>query len=336
MAIQWIELRERFVRESISLSERIAANRKKILGLYGTSGEFCGSLNLTVIDNPDDGRFKETYDFYAGFFPLEEERDTLPGFRRIMALNFDADYQHRMSPFRETWIMAHLADGETIAGVNFAIYTMPGDVVHRYGVGSTLHVTYIFVKKEYRSLGVAGYLLRKMEEYAAHWVATVSPHGEAAGGTVILCEQNAPELMSPEEYFADCIDAGIDQCDRLAWWDRKGYKRLNINYVQPALNCGGNPCEALTLNMKTATRTTIQGGLLLEHIRRFFELSVLKGSDPMKIPYFRSLSAYLLSSPEIGTSGNEEYYMCLKTAYYDGGYNSRDVPLFEFPQRSTW
>lgn len=321
-------LKSKFQDESGRIAEKQRIRKEKVISRYGSIGYFTDLLSFRCVDDPYDPFLEDVYDFYVEFFPLDDEREQLDGLRKILGLNRSIDYQNRLSPFRESWLMACAPDGKMIGGVNFSLYTLPKAMTGKFGVSATLHVVYVFVREEYRSIGIASLLLQKMEQYAQEWVFA---RRGVCKGLLITCEQNAPELMTAEAYWEDCVAAGIDQCDRLAWWDRKGYKRLMMNYVQPSLTEGGAPCAFMTLNVKTGGRSTVPGEILYEHIRRYFELSVFKGQSPEGDAYFCHLKKYLLGGVEVETTGDVEYYARLKERYYSSTPVRRIANLFNLP-----
>jgi hypothetical protein len=94
---------------------------------------------------------------------------------------------------------------------------------------------------------------------------------------VVFCEQNYPEKMTISQYWRDNLNSLTDQCDRLIWWYMQGFRRLKFDYVQPSLNNDKEPCTYLSLNAKTDSEENLPSALILEHIRRIFAISVMKG-----------------------------------------------------------
>ncbi len=330
-ATSFRELKQRFLTKAANLAGAQDDTRRRMIEKYGSAENFRAALRLTAIEDPFYSRFTEVYDFYATFFPLPDERETLDGFRRAMSFNFSDEHQQRLSPFSEGWLVADTPEGELIAGVNFSVYAMPEAVARRHSIEGTANIIYIFVREEFRNLGVAGFLLAEMDRHFARWIEANRTCAIPGARIPVMCEQNAPELMTPAQYFSDCLYAGIDQCDRLVWWHHKGYRRLAFNYIQPALSVDGEPCRELTFNLRAGDDPSgIPGEVLWEHLRRYYEISVFKGRWPDWDDYLHRLEEFLLSTPQIGTTGDAAYYAALKERCYAGDFVP-ETALFDLP-----
>lgn len=305
------DLREAFCRENQILTERANSCRKMILAGYGTVEHFRNSLRFRLVDRADCSDFQEGYHLYEKIFTLPEERESFEGFALALELNRDKALIRQFGPFKEMWLLVDTPEGKLIGGVNFSVFSMPSPVLMKYHFGATLHISYIFVEAEYRSLGVASYLLDKMEEIARQWLAEFYTD---KGKIAFFCEQNAPELMTSAAYFTDCINARIDQCDRLLWWHRKGYSRLRFNYSQPALSEESEPCTTLTFNVREKSNHIFPVPLLAGHLNRFFTISVLKArkDNHSALDQVKQLERL----PYICTESNESYYQNLRRIFY--------------------
>lgn len=308
MGIQ--EIKRKFERAIADADETRALKRIAVLEKYKDADSFRKSLDLHFINRKDDQHFSGLYDFYSTFFCLPDETETLDGFEKVLDLNTDKNLLEKYGKFEEAWFYLRTKENnEMVAGVNFATYFANTDLRRKQDFCGTVHVTYIFVKNEYRNLGLANYLLELVYEYSRKFM------GEA-GSIVYFCEQNAPEMMSATEYFEDNLCALVDQCDRLIWWDKRGYKRLDFNYVQPPLNPGQNPFNNLTLNVKSPFRSEIIGAIVAFHLERFFAIAVLKGSDPINDATFVEQMKELEKLEFISLSGDQLYYQKLKEKIY--------------------
>ncbi|MEE4176086.1 MAG: GNAT family N-acetyltransferase [Bacteroides sp.] len=305
--------------------EKVAAlqkeTRKAVLRQYGDISGFLSSLKPEVINRPDDPHFPELYAFYSTVFTLPDETETFEGFEATLNLNSDPFLTERFGLHEETWLyLREPSTGAIIAGVDFSTYVLPDRLRKAFGFPATNHVIYIFVKPEYRSLGVASHLLKLTEDYAMNFTGQRGP-------VLFFCEQNAPELMTAEEYFHDNLNALIDQCERLKWWDRLGYKRLNFNYVQPPLNPGMEPCLNLTFNVRAGEMEEVPSELVREHLERFFSIAVFKGRDVLKDTFYGRQMQWLRQHPLVKISGDQEYYEALKAKIY--GQPDAWMPLKE-------
>lgn len=298
---------EEAVERTVALQKE---TRKKVLLDYGSISNFLDSLQLEVINRPGDPHFPELYAFYSRVFTLPDETETFEGFEATLKLNTDPLLMERFGSHEETWLyLREPSTGAIIAGVDFSTYVLPDGYRKVYGFPATNHIIYIFVKPEYRSLGVASHLLRLTEDYALNFSGQRGP-------VLFFCEQNAPELMTADEYFLDNLNALIDQCERLKWWDRLGYKRLNFNYIQPPLNPGMEPCLNLTFNVRASDLEEIPSELIREHLERFFGIAVFKGCNASEDPFYERQMQWLKQHPKIGVSGSQTYYENLRKGIY--------------------
>ena len=198
--------------------------------------------------------FEELYELYRTVFPDPDEAEDLPGIKASLALVGDAALVERYGRFDEFWI-AVIEGGRPVAGVNFTVFE-----------GSrSAHINYLFSASEARGRGIGSALLEKVRQIS--------------GADYIFCEQNDPELMSPEELAADFAAAGISAEDRIAWWRRRGFGKLAMRYVQPPLSSEKEPAEGMSLNVCVSGEdapASVPVAVVAEHLRRFFYISVLK------------------------------------------------------------
>jgi hypothetical protein len=303
-------LKKKFEDAIISSKKEKASKKAVLLEKYISAEVFRDSLKVNFINRKDQKEFQSLYNFYLSFFCLPDETETFDGFEKTLELNTDKNLIGKYGKYEEAWYYLCTEDeNEIIAGANFSVYSADGEIKNKQGLKGTVHITYIFVKNEYRNFGLAKYLLRLIEAYSEEFIG-------GAGQIAYFCEQNAPEMMHAEEYFSDNLCALVDQCDRLIWWDKAGYKRLGFNYIQPPLNPGQNPCVNLTLNVKSGLQLRFPAPVVFFHLERFFAIAVLKGSDPMNDSTFVEQMKKLEKLEFISLSGDQLYYQKLKEKIY--------------------
>jgi len=281
--------------------------KKHIIENYSTKENFLNNLSVNIIKTAAHKDFPELYEFYTSFFTLSDETETFEGFEKALILNKKRELQKQYGNFEEAWI--YLKEPEKkkiIGGVNFSVYKSKNIIEKKYW--GTVHITYIFVDADYRSLGVAKYLHKLAIKHGEDFIKTKD-------AVLIFCEQNAPELMSVTEYFTDNINARVDQCERLIWWHKLGYKRLAFNYKQPPLNKGQSVCNNLTLNIKS-NKKKVPATLIVFHLERFFNLAVFKGDTSRRDSSYTNQINFLKRNNSINTSGSIKYYKILKQNMY--------------------
>ena len=214
-------------------------------------------MTFLVYTDTEASGFEKLYALYRSVFPDPDEAEDLQGIKASLSLVGDAALTERYGKFEEYWIAA-LEKGEVKGGVNFTAFE-----------GSlSAHINYLFTSDGSRRHGIGSALLDKVREISkAEW---------------IFCEQNDPSLMTPEQLEADYAAAGISPEERIGWWRRRGFGKLDFRYVQPPLSPEKEPAEGMSLNV-CPSDSPVPGIVVSEHLRRFFYISVLKkrsGEDP--------------------------------------------------------
>ena len=292
--------------EDLRIAKKI---KKKILSKYVTINNFLDKLQYNLLTAPKSKEFRLIYNLYKKIFTLPEERESYEGFEEVLGFNRDAKLRKKFGFFEEAWIYAKDPDTKKIIGaVNFSTYQMPNSIKKKYNLDGTNHTIYLFVKPEYRKIGLGKRLLEIMTNYSkSRLEGKKTLNGKSDKRLYIMCEQNAPEMMTLNEYIADNLNARIDQCDRLMWWHKIGYRRLGFRYIQPALNKDLDPCTNLTLNICTESKANVPSIIVLEHLRRFFEISVLKKQDITKDKSYKLQYAELTSIKSIPQIKNPSF-----------------------------
>ena len=314
-----LDIRRDFSLAHKELQYKKSKYRQTIEQRYGDLNTFSAGLVYRVINTPKDPALEQVYKLYELYFPLADEKESLEGFEEAVALN-NSIYQDIFGTSKEEWIVMYDSDGHVLGGVNFAHYFVADSTSSCGGEKvekpfASIQIIYIFIKSEYRSLGLASVLLDRV---STHVQESLSAEKIAIPqeDTYVFCEQNAPERMSQEEYFTDAINSQIDPCDRLVWWHNHGYRRLSMDYIQPALSPNSQPCTSLTLNIKS-DKNIIPGYVVAQHLRRFFTLSIFKGEvNTTTNTYIESLFS-TLSKTSISTEGDQTYYLDLKATFYE-------------------
>lgn len=269
-------------------------------------------IGIKPVHDTESEEFRRIYDLYRQIFTLEEETESFEGLCESMALNGNPGLLRQYGPFQEIWLSARTSGKETVGGADFHVFAIPALDC------ATVHVTYLFTDARYRKNGIGSALLQNIEKEARYWIARQGFPSDYP--LHVFCEQNAPERMSREEYHRDAETSGIDPCQRLIWWHKKGFKRLDTEYVQPPLLPGGKACNTLSLNVKTPKRR-FPSVIVAEHLRRFFPIAVFKArneNDPLTESILRKIE----STEYIPTSGSIKKYQELGKRFA-----SRPAPL---------
>lgn len=234
-------------------------------------------LDLIDITQPDDPRLPAFYQLYGKVFTLPEEREPIEGFQTVLHLTADPAIARDFGPISERITIAlDSTSGNVVGATNYIFYGY-GDAWRKYGFAASCQLNFICVDQEQRARGTAALLLRDLDEkLAAFSRANVR---DVTGDLFITCEQNNPRRMTEAQLAADSQASGIDPYDRLAWWVRRGYRRLDFAYRQPPLNPGQEPCDYLDYYVRFPNGEaplSLPAPILAEHLRRFFFVSVGK------------------------------------------------------------
>ena len=234
-------------------------------------------MQFRIHTSADSAGFPELYALYRSIFTNEDEAEDLDGIRASLALVGDAGLVRTCAPFKEYWVAAVL-DGEVVGGVNFTAFEVPA-----LGI-TTAHINYLFTAAAFRGRGVGSALLEEARSLSK--------------ADYLFCEQNDPSLMSAAELEEDFSSSGIDPLARIAWWNRRGFGRLEFSYVQPPLSPDKAPAEGMSLNV-CPSEAPLSAVVLEAHLRRFFYISVLKSRTAEGNPAVEEMLSEVLSLGEV-------------------------------------
>lgn len=265
------------------IEEQIAgqtAGREKIIEHCGSIASFLDGLSIEVIDTPSSPLLQPFYALYERCFPLEEEREPLEGFKTVLAFNTDDDVQGLYGPIHEFVLVVRVPGSDTcVAAANFAVHAYPEPQRAPGGFDGSCQLNFLCVEPSLRAIGLGQFVLGEVDRIVRRTLANRT--GRAAPRYFTTIEQNNPLRMSGEQIEEDAAAALIDPYDRLRWWSRRGYRKLDFSYVQPPLSLAHEPCLYIDYyvrfsNQADAASGTLDAAVLLEHLRRFFFVSVGK------------------------------------------------------------
>jgi GNAT superfamily N-acetyltransferase len=276
-ALPPLELPADIERAFIEHGKRARAAAEAIASEFGSVAGYRASLQLHTIDTPADPLLPAFYDLYAQVFTLPDEREPIEGFASVLVFNDDAAVQRVYGPFREPILVARdPRSGEIVAAGNFTLYAYPGSV---YAFDASCQIHFLMVREDMRGLGIGSYLISEVEKAIA---AFAQRHcGLDRPRAFMTCEQNNPVRMTRDEILADARAALIHPYTRMNWWRQRGFRRLDFEYMQPPLSPEHTPCTYLDYyarpsNATPETISSVPSDVLMEHLRRFFFVSVGK------------------------------------------------------------
>lgn len=183
-----------------------------------------------------DGLFR----LYEASFPDASETESREKWEALLAGTRDDGY---------TLAFALARDGEGVAG---------GIAYEYYPQSACGLLTYVFVAPRARRHGVARELIRRALEALE----------QTAGGS-LRCV--FAEAENPEEAAQQGIRSAIDPHERLEALARLGARRVDVPYVQPALEKGQPPALHLYLLLfHPPAATRLERGVLEAFLREFY------------------------------------------------------------------
>ena len=236
-------------------------------------------MEFRIFTSADSEEFAPVYELFRSIFTDPDEAEDLEGIKTSLSLVGDSALVARYGSFREYWIGA-AEDGKPVGGVNFTAFEV-GD----RGI-TTAHINYLFVSAACRGRGTGSLLLEKVREISM--------------ADFIFCEQNDPELMSDEALAMDRQGSGIGARERIEWWRKRGFAKLDMRYVQPPLSEDKMAAENMSLNVCPAP-PSLDARIVEAHLRRFYYISVLKSRTAESNPAVEKILEDVLGKGSIGT-----------------------------------
>ncbi len=260
---------------------RQEAFRREVADVNGSSAGYLAKLKLSDITLGNDERLEPFYELYSAVFTLEEEREPIEGFRTVLDLNADPRVIKEFGPLREQVTVAQDPSGRVVGAANYILFAHDEAEARKFGYAVSAQLNFLCVDQDRRGAGIAQLLLddlyRKVDLYAAE-------QRRPAKG-FITCEQNNPARMTREQLDDDMAAALIDPYERMRWWRSRGFAKLAFDYCQPALNPGQEPCRYIDFFVRftgTNAKHSLPAPLLIEHLRRYFFVSVGKFEQDME------------------------------------------------------
>lgn len=258
---------------------------------------------ITACNTPE---FDQLYKIYSNAFPLEDEREPPEAFEQILQFNQDKELQRLYGNYHEVVAAIRLNGSETIGGIVFGCSASEAHI--DAGIPSSVQAIYAFVDAPFRKdrKNRKAHKVRKdgvvtMLDIVNYCQRTaIELYGKPNGITkkpIILFEVNNPLRMSEDQIAEDTLYSGINPSERYMFWQRSiSSMPLNFPYVQPKLRVDSLPIHYLDLFCTTKELPQgIPAKLLLNHLKAFCSISVLKGQDASQDPDFYAMEQWLNS-----------------------------------------
>lgn len=231
------------------------------------------------------------YELYAALFPLPDEREPIEAVYDILRLNENLAHQTTLGPWREfVTAIRFWQGGPVVGGHIFGVTTSPAHVAH--GCMASVQGIYTFFAEVARHRTPMAEIKAYFQARALGVFGFESGVGKGAGAEpLIFFEVNNPLKMSAQE-IADDTKSSWNPFLRYEFWRKKGFRPLDFKYVQPPLRPDAGSVTYLDLFCVTDA-DSVPAAVIINHLRAFISISVLKGRPADDDPDFRAMCAEL-------------------------------------------
>ena len=253
------------------------------------------ALHVDEIVDADDPRFGELYALYERLFPLPEEREPPEAFFELLALNRNAKAQRELGPWHEAILAVQAGQGGPVVGGH--VYGVTTSDAHReFGCVASVQAIYTFFDRSVRGRTPMSQIERELQTRASR---TFDRCGTPTLSPLIFLEVNNPLRMAPQQIADDTAHAGIDPYRRYRHWLNSGLRPLELSYVQPPLRAGEDAIRYLDLFCNSSL-SSVPAAVVLNHLRAFISISVLKGRPADDDPDFAAMRDQLSGRDAVG------------------------------------
>lgn len=135
-------------------------------------------------------------------------------------------------------LVVALREGQVVGGTSFYFFNQEKNSGPRptaLGMGS-----YLAVKEDFRGNGIGTELISLRDQVLSRDARELDCHLRG-----LIIQVSDPALMSAEEIERD----PMDPWKREEFWKRRGYRKIDFNFIQPAIRINEPPIEYLSLYM---------------------------------------------------------------------------------------
>ena len=185
-------------------------------------------MDYIEIANPNSREVKQFHDVLVDAFPAPCEREDMELLRRNLR---QGSWTDRDEICRYHLIVAR--EGElVVGGVSFYFY---GNVGNAMGMGS-----YLAVKNGFRGEGIGTELIGLRDRTLSSDALELDCRLKG-----LIIQVSDPELMDATEIERDVMDPS----KRERFWKRRGYRKIDFDFIQPPIREGESSIECLSLYM---------------------------------------------------------------------------------------
>lgn len=192
-----------------------------------------GRQQIELIRDPEDPIWEELYKVYERAFPIDEERDSLENLKKYIRFNIDGRFGPDEDPIARDNNLILKEDGKIVA------VRMVEWLRLKFGCSAGF-ATYTFVPEDLRGNGYSQPLID-----IGNQLVKKQARDAKTGHIGFFSEINNPLRMDKRALEID--SRVMNPLKRQLFWRRRGYRRVDAYYEQPAVNEGGEPVRYLDL-----------------------------------------------------------------------------------------
>ena len=182
---------------------------------------------IEVIDPNSDG-VKQFHDVLLEAFPDPCEREDV----EILRWNLRRGSWTTQDEVCRYHLVVATQDGQAAGGISFYFY---GSRRNALGMGS-----YLAVRNDFRTEGLGTKLIHLRDQILARDALELNCQLKG-----LIIQVSDPEFMGTEEIERDVMNP----FERERFWKRRGYRKIDFDFVQPPIRKGEPPVEYLSLYM---------------------------------------------------------------------------------------
>ncbi len=213
---------------------------------------------------------KQYYNTLKKDFNIKGELPSLKFLHKLLKRNFDSAALSSLDArkkHQEAWLLLTLKN-KVIAALNYDLLYI-GDNTYAAAL------VYLSVERRFRHEGLGTELINFFEKLiTSSFLPALAKKDKTKKlkflGTFI--EVNDPQKMTKKELKRDYLLTGEKAKERIVFWEKRGFKKLNFNYIQPSL--GDSDVKCLSLFFRKNRNNKITNKLLINYLTQFTEFCI--------------------------------------------------------------
>ena len=186
-------------------------------------------MDYVEITEPGAGEVIQFHDMMVEAFPDPYVREDV----EILQENLQEGSWKRGDEACRYHLIVALREHQVVGGTSFYFFNQRKDAA--LGMGS-----YLAVKKDFRGNGIGTELIALRDQALSRDARELDCHLRG-----LIIQVSDPGLMSAEEIESDPMNPR----KREEFWKRRGYRKIDFNFIQPSIRVDEPPIEYLSLYM---------------------------------------------------------------------------------------